>query len=291
MAGTILQLNAIDGWVYFDYRDINGVAHSLGYRELDGSWHYDTYASGVSARAAGVGQSVHQMLIGQASGALSTPAGITDNGVAFTSTLQWVENQKDTRRQKLYRDLMLDGQNLDPVSVTIGFTNNTAVLAPVALAGAGPTRTQQDINATLQTGNFGTNLTTVVQWAPTATPTILYAWDVAFQTAPELASSWLSGPTAHGQRSFQQCKQIVVAYLSTSPVVFSLIVDGNVLTYNLPSSGGIYAKIPVILQSVKGMAFQYGFQSATPFMLFDQDFEAWVNVWGEPGGYQIVRPF
>lgn len=291
MNQPVLYLSCDDGWVYFDYVDILGASHTLAYRELDGAWHYDTFAQGITARNQASGSQVHQMLSGAANGTVYVSGGQTDDSVPFVASLQWVQNQKDARRQKLYRDLMLDGQNLDPVTVTIGFTNNTVVLAGVPLAGAGPTRTQQDINTTLQTGNFGTNLTTLVQWTPGATPTILYVWDIAFQPAPELASSWLSGPTTHGQRSFQQVKQIVVAYLSTTPVTFSLIVDGVAKTYNLPSSGGIYAKIPVILQSVKGMAFQYGFQSSTPFMLFDSDFEAWVSVWGEPGGYQIVRPF
>lgn len=291
MAGAVLQLSAIDGWVYFDYVDILGASHTLAYRELDGAWHYDTYATGVSARAASVGASVHQMLIGANNGQVFTPGGITDNGTPFSASLRWVQNQGDARRQKLYRDLMLDGQNLVPVSVTLGFTNNGVVLPAVSLVAAGAGRTQQQIDATHDTGNFGTNLTAALTWQPTATPTILYAWDLAFQPAPELATSWLSGPTTHGQRAFQQVYQVLVPLMSTSVVEFTLIVDGTLYTYNLASTGGIYAKIPVILQAKKGLTWQYGLNAATPFMLFDADFEAWISVWGQGGGYHVVRPF
>jgi hypothetical protein len=221
-----------------------------------------------------------------------TSGGLTDDGVAFTASLQWVQDQKDVRGQKLYRDLMLDGQNLNPVSVTLGFTNNAVQIGPISLAAAPAGRSQQQVDSTLQTGNFGTNLTTLVTWIPGGTPTILYAWDMAYQKAPELATSWLSGPTTHGFRSFQQVYQVLVPMLSNSVVRFSLIVDGVANTYNLPSTGGIYAKIPVVLKAVKGLTFQYGLDTAgAPFMLFDQDFESWVSVWGQDGDYQVVRPF
>jgi hypothetical protein len=292
MTQSVLYLSCNDGWVYFDYKDVQGAAHTLAYRELDGAWHYDTYAQGISARNQASGQNVHQMLVGAINGKVYTSGGQTDDGVAFTATLQWVQDQKDARGQKLYRDLMLDGQNLNPVSVTLGFTNNSTTIGPISLAAAGAGRTQQQVDATLQTGNFGTNLTTLVTWSPQATPTILYVWDIAFQKSPELATSWLSGPTTHGQRGFQQVYQVLVPIISTSVVRFSLIVDGVANTYNIPSTGGIYAKIPVILKAVKGLTFQYGLDTAgAPFLLFDADFESWLSVWGTDGDYQIVRPF
>jgi len=285
----ILRLAYVDGWLYFDYRDSGDIGHTLAYRFADQSWWYDTYNKAVSCRESAVGAQVHQMLIGTGTGELWLPGGTTDGGVGITCEVQWTEDQGDARRQKVYRDLMLDAQNPAVITATLGVNNNSTTLTPVTLSGTG--RIQSLIDATLETGIFGTNLTTDLVWTPNATPTILYVWDVAYQPAPELATSWLSGPTTHGFRGFQQVYQILLAYLSNVSFTFSLIVDGTAYTYTVPSSSGKYAKIPLILQAKKGLTFQYGVQASSGVMIFDADCESWVAIWGQGDSYQIVRPF
>lgn len=291
MAGNILRLSWVDGWIYFDYRSSDGIGHTLAYRRADKSWWYDTYDKAVSCRESGIGAQVHQMLIGTGTGELFLPGGFLDEAAAINCRLQFTEDQGDTRRQKVYRDVMLDAQNAVPVTVTLGVNNNGTTLTPVLLSAAGAGRVQSLIDTTLETGIFGTNLSALLTWSPGATPTILYNWDLAFQPAPELATSWLSGPTTHGFRGYQQVYQLLLAYLSNGPATLSLIVDGVAQTYSVPTSNGIYAKIPIILRSRKGLTFQYGLQSAAGCMVFDADCEAWISVWGEGGGYQIKRPF
>lgn len=291
MAGDILRLAFNDGWLYFDYRDSDDIGHTLAYRFADKSWWYDTYNKAVSCRESAVGAQVHQMLIGTGTGELWLPSGLTDGGQPIACRIQWTENQGDARRQKVYRDLMLDAQNPEPITVTLSVNNGGTALPSVPLAGLGLGRIQSLIDTTLETGIFGTNLTTLLTWAPAAVQTILYDWDLAFQPAPELATSWLSGPTTHGFRGFQEVYQILLAYLSNSAFTFSLIVDGTPYTYAVPSSAGKYAKVPIVLQAKKGATFQYGVQSADGVMIFDADVESWVSVWGQGDGYQIVRPF
>jgi hypothetical protein len=291
MAGNILRLSFNDGWLYFDYRSADGIGHTLAYRFAEKSWWYDTYNKAVSCRESAVAAQVHQMLIGTGTGEVWLPGGTTDGGVAIACRVQFTENQGDARRQKVYRDLMLDAQNADPITVTLGVNNNGTLLPAVALAGAGAGRVQSLIDATLETGVFGTNLTATLAWNAGVTPTLLYAWDEAFQPAPELATSWLSGPTTHGFRGFQEVYQLLLAYLSNGPATLSLIVDGVAYTYSVPTTAGKYAKIPIILQAKKGMTFQYGLASAGGVMVFDADCESWVSVWGQGDGYAIIRPF
>ncbi len=293
LTGNILRLAYVDGWGYFDYRDGDGIGHTLAFRFADKSWWYDTYNVAVSCRESAVAAQIHQMLIGSGTGLLYLPSGTDDAGAAINCRLQWTDDQGDARRQKVYRDVMLDAQNAVPVTVALSVNNGVTALTPVLLAGATTGRVQSLVNSTLQTGIFGTNLTTLLTWSPGVVQTILYDWDLAFQPAPELATSWLSGPTTHGFRGFQEVYQILLAYLSvgTTPFTFSLIVDGTAYTYSVAGSNGIYAKVPIILQAKKGLVWQYGVQSASGVMIFDQDCEAWVSVWGQGDGYAIVRPF
>ncbi len=106
----------------------------------------------------------------------------------------------------------------------------------------------------------------------------------------ELATSGWSGFTTHGFRGWQGASYAWVAYLSTAACTFTVIIDGVQYNYSLPSTGGIYQKTFLWLQTVKGMTFQYGLQSSAPCLLFDDDTEVYVTPFGR-NGYNQVRPF
>ncbi len=287
---TALRLAYADGWVIFDYKDTNGDFHTLSYRTADKSWWPDTLTPGASVHESAVGRSIHQILIGGQTGHLYTQAGFTDAGSSISCEAMVVDNQGDARRFKLYRDVFLKA-NLGGGSgvVTVGVIDNTVTLPPVTLSGS--SLLDYVIDTVPQMGIYGTNLTVDIAWSPASvTNPIWEVLDLAYQLEPELASSWLSGPTTFGFRGFMQIQRALIAYLSTGPVTLSLIVDGVVYTYNLPSTGGQYAKNQVILQSVKGKTWQLGMQGAV-FLLFDKDCEFWCQPWGQGGGYQTVRAF
>lgn len=295
---TRLRLTAIDGWIYFDYVDTQGNGQTLCFREADASWWPDTYSPAILTRWSSTGQSNHQALLAGADRTLYTPGGAVDavgpGMFPMTCLATFVDDQQDARRQKLYRDLMLKAAlspGPGPV-ITIGTSDNGSFLNPVVLVGNLFGVQEYLVNTTPQVGVFGTNLTVQIAWSPT-TPLLpmFEAADIAYQLAPELAESWLSGPTTHGQRGFQQIQRVLLAYVSTTPVTYSLIIDGVTYTYNLPNTNGLYAKNTVILQAAKGKSFQHGVQAFAPMMLFDADCEVWTSVWGQPGGYQVLRPF
>jgi len=305
-ATSDLSLSYVDGHVFFDYLDTQGTPRSLTYRVRDRSWWPSRYVPGVCSRFAGLGDEVHQALIGGGDGVVYKAGGNADDGHPFECLVQLTDTGGDTRRQKVYRDFWLDASRADQVTVNLGMSNNSLEVGTSVLPiGVGPqavpatrreppvARDQSPVDTAHQTGSFGTSLTATLRWTPAgAFPTVLYSWDAAFQPAPELASSWLSGPTTHGGRGYQYPSRALIAYLSNVPVDLSVLIDGAVTVYHLPTTGGVYAKNPVVLAPKKGLAFQYGVTGVGgAFMLFDQDCEIWLSQWGAQDGPQVIRPF
>lgn len=290
-----LRLSIVNGWLYFDYVDIQANPRTLVMRTADHSWWFDTYTPGVSARMSEPGNAVYEELIGGANGTVYVPGGITDAGTAFQAQGQFVANQGDARIQKVYRDLGIEADlGGGTLSVTLGTNNNTTVLGSTNLTGASP-RTPYQVSIIPTTGAYGTNLTVLLQWNAVSAVGIpaLYFTDIAYQNEVEYATSWLSGPTTFGLSGYLQAMGAYIAYLSTVTVNLSVIIDNVVYNYGLPSTGGVYAKIFVCFQAVKGLTYQIGLQSATtaPLLAFDKDMEFFVQPWGQPGGYKQIRPF
>ena len=73
---------------------------------------------------------------------------------------------------------------------------------------------------------------------------------------------------------------------------------GNAISFNgtnaqvtIPNSNGEQAKTLVIVPAFKFKLVSYTLSSASPFRLFREDVAVRVKPWGDPGPYQIVRPF
>lgn len=286
-----LRLAYIDGWVIFDYMDIFGERRSLSYHVASKGWFPDRYTPGINMRTAGVGETVHEELCGGVDGQLFIAGSPTDDGTPIACVAQFVDNQGDARRYKLYRDLYLKANLAGAVAqVKLGLTDNTNLLPPSILTGA-PVSQNYVIDTVPTTGIFGSNLTINLQWSPASViGPIWEVADIAFQQAPELASSWLSGPTTHNLSGYQQVPRALIAYMATGAVTLSVVIDNVTYTYNLPSTNGLVAKHQVVLQSAKGKFFQWGMQGS-PFLLFDREIEVWCQQWGAGGGYSIQRPF
>lgn len=291
-----LRLSYSDGKLYFDYIDINSAAATLVYRVSDKSWWPDVYFNlPVTTRCQSIGSGEHTELVASSNGQLYTPqAGVfLDGPNQFVSRVKFITNQGDARGQKLYRDFMLDATQEGAVTVTLALTNDTTLLTPVNLAGISG-RAEYFVNVFPPIGGFGTNLSALFEWIPITPVTILHAWDLAYQKAPELATSWLSGPTTHGLRAFQQAYMALIPYRATGACTFTVVIDGITYTYNLPTTGGQFVKTPLILQSHKGLSYQWGMQAVDPttgFQLWESEMEIYMQSWGQAGGYTTVKPF
>jgi hypothetical protein len=289
---TRLRLSYLNGWVYFDYLDTGATARTLAMRVSDLSWWFDTSTPGIAARLNDPGSLVTEELLGGTNGTIYLPGGTTDAGTAISAQAEFVANQGDARLQKLYRDCMVEADLTSAsLAVTLSLSNAATLLGTTTLSGVAG-RSAYQVNVLPTTGAYGTNLTVDFQWNPASVGIpLIFLTDIAYQNEVELASSWLSGPTTFGLSGYLQIPLVYVAYLSTSTVTMSVIIDNVLYTYTLPSTGGVYAKAPFWLQTIKGLTYQLGFQSATPFMVFDKDLEFFVQPWGQAGGYKQIRPF
>lgn len=291
---TSLRLSYINGYVYFDYVDTGAVARTLAMRLADFAWFPDVSSPGVQARYSATGSGVYQELIGGRDGSVYTPAGVVDaSNAPIAARIVRVDDQGDFRRQKIYRDNMIDGI-LTAASVFVSLTVND-LNTLVATNGIGGTtgRAQYNTGILPSTGTYGRNLGIDLQWNATAVGIPqLFGWDVAYQLEPELSSSWLSGPTTFGLTGYIQLAGIYFAFRSSVDMILTVIIDGVTYSYNIGNSGGLYAKTFFWLQAVKGLTFQLGAQcvNGSSFQVYDQDIEVLAQDWGQ-SGYKRIRAF
>lgn len=126
-----------------------------------------------------------------------------------------------------------------------------------------------------------------------ATPWQLYTSGTVwvFEPSPEMATEWTTQPTTHDLPGYLSVRDMVVAYLSTSPVTFTLSYDGTARSYTLPDTLGVYSRVYLTLGAGKGRSVQYRWSADEPFALFKRDMSVRVQGWGIPGGYQSTSPF
>lgn len=287
-----LRLAWVNAWLYFDYLDTAAVPRTMTMRVSDRSWWPDLTTPGISLRNSEIGSVVFEDLLGGTDGTIYLPGGTSDNGTLIACALQMFIDQGDGRGQKLYRDVMLKGDLTGGlINVTLSLTDGTIPLNTTPIGGVNGLN-EYLVNVIPELGAFGTNLFASLAWNPSVVGVpSLHLWDVAYQPGPELASSWLSGPTTFNLTGYLQVPYTLICYISNAPMTMSVIIDGVVFLYQLPSSNGVYKKFPQWLKAVKGLTYQMGFQSVTPFQLFDKDCEVWVQAWGKSGGYNVIRPF
>lgn len=111
------------------------------------------------------------------------------------------------------------------------------------------------------------------------------------QPAPDLAKTWATPFTGHGLRGYHSIPYIDAAYSSSAPVTLTYTAfDGtspNPVT--LPSTGGVYQKVRIVLTPNKGMLFSRSAVSASAFQLFLNDWCEWVSDWGRTGAMTPYR--
>lgn len=119
-----------------------------------------------------------------------------------------------------------------------------------------------------------------------ATPWMLFGVRWVFEPTPETVTNWQTQGTALGWNGYGHVYSLNVAYASTAPVTFRMTYDGTVLTYTLPSTGGVYAKAFVNVAANKGKIYTFKFSSTTKFQLWLDDFVIEVGGWGRTDAYR-----
>jgi hypothetical protein len=146
-ATQYLKLTAVDGLVYFDYMDVEGLLRTLVYEPKYQRWSFDQYlggddedtpasTAGVTARLNETGLQVHEAAIEGSDGQeyISSPTAITDNELAIPYDIwtAWDTGANDARGMKQYGDAFLDmnpGGAYDGIEVTPVIANGNTALA------------------------------------------------------------------------------------------------------------------------------------------------------------------
>jgi hypothetical protein len=141
----------------------------------------------------------------------------------------------------------------------------------------------------------------LVPSAPIRIEKAMFVWE----PAPELAANWITQATTHDIPGFQFLKDGYVAHISTADITYLITIDGNVFSYTITNSGGIYKKTYILFAlggsglALKGKSFIYSLNSTAPFRLFKRDCEVRVRPWistemekySSLSGYRVVNPF
>ena len=77
---------------------------------------------------------------------------------------------------------------------------------------------------------------------------------------------------------------------SSDVVTLTIYVDGTAFTYTIASTAGVYAKVLVESQVMKGKSVKYVLTSPADFRVFPEDVVIKVRPWGNSGPYVTVRP-
>ena len=117
-----------------------------------------------------------------------------------------------------------------------------------------------------------------------------------FEPSPEYVTIWQTQGTTHDIPGYQFLKDGYIAHRSMADVILEITVDGINYVFDIPNSGGVYAKTYLVFytsingRTLKGKLFTYRVSSSSPFQLFQKDCEVRVHAW-DGGGYQVKKPF
>ena len=190
----LLRLEYHNSYLFFDYTNLAGVAHTLIYDTVGKFWMHDTYFSGtgngITVRYSEVfisgGVEVRNLLLGTNYGVLGLVGGTTDDGVAINCQFNTQAfNAGDPRSNKLFGDIVFD---LDPQGVSITATPwinyfETSLVPETYSGSQRVITTPLDLNSGV--GQFAQNLSIIFTWVVGGGLTRLYYWEPSYLDRPE----------------------------------------------------------------------------------------------------------
>lgn len=115
-----------------------------------------------------------------------------------------------------------------------------------------------------------------------------------WEPMPELAQYWDTQSTTHDLIGWQAIRYGYFAYISSVAVVLTITPDvGSALTFNFPSTSGVYAKTYFAAPPNKFRSCKYNVTAATiaGVRVFVKDCEVRVKSWGSDKPFEIKNPF
>ncbi len=119
-----------------------------------------------------------------------------------------------------------------------------------------------------------------------------YGLQWRWEPMPELATSWITQPTALDLQGYIYHRDAYFAMIANADVQWTITVDNLDYDYTVPNTFGLYDRPYIVLQPMKGRAVsKYKAISSCPFRVFKYDLEVRAKQWGSPGPFLSIKPF
>jgi hypothetical protein len=105
------------------------------------------------------------------------------------------------------------------------------------------------------------------------------------EATPEMALTWATQPTAHGQSGYHSILRIEASYSANAAVNLAIAVfDGTApAAILLPSTGGVKQRVLLTPTFNKAQLFTYSATSEDAFQIYLSEWVIWVAGWGRKG--------
>lgn len=203
--GNLLRMEYHDGYIFFDYLDVNGAPSSLAYNTITKAWHQDVFfqedgepetgGKGFVCRYSETGkitpggaseiEEVKDLLGGTSDGFLYLFGGTSDDGIPIACKIRVpAVNNGDTRSKKEFGDLILD---MDPQGVDITVTPNADNYSDPQTPSVfnNPTRFITNPIDFGEDGLLVRNLGIDIDWASATASPKMYYWEPSLLLRPE----------------------------------------------------------------------------------------------------------
>lgn len=297
-------LSYAKGFLYYDYQDVTGTPRTLVFDVEGKGWSVDVYTDPVNVHYWEEGV-VNDVLCGTVTAVRplnGRGTGSDAQSVVATPSL----NGGDVRVQKILADLFVRAVVPSPQNIAVAAWAERYSQSLTGFTGTLPSGTgvSQDYLLDL-TGIPSSSLHDVgfiFSWQ-TDSSVVLDYWQVDWSQTPETVGGWKTDLTGYGAGSdgaggaglhgWLHVGWFNLAYKSTGPVTVTALTDqGQTITLNFPSTGGVMKKAYQIVPSNKFKLIGWTVSGGgAGFALDAADSEMAIKGWGETGPYHILRPF
>ncbi len=182
---TYLRLAHSHGYLYFDYKDIEGVVRTLTYDMAAQGWYPDQYTPGLRVHYGDEGREAGQLLSGADNGVVYQSGGNTDNAVAIASNVRTRSvDFDDPGGQKLIGDITSEIKCGDQSVALIPYYNNEASNGPTTTYTASAARTNRILDINAGQGQLGFNVALDISWTNAGASAILFLWTPSASPKP-----------------------------------------------------------------------------------------------------------
>jgi hypothetical protein len=286
-----------NGYIYWDYRDVNGNRRTLVYGEAEHGWMVDVGQYPFTAHSSEYAPNVNDTAVGCNDNSLRVlQSGGTEVCTSMVGTVP--DNSGDVRAPKRVSDVFVRAVVDAAGPVTVGLYANQFATALSGFAPASLTGTDALAPYIV---DFGANqpqdvidLEAVFSWN-TSSGTQLDLWQPGFMPLPIAILSRVTDALTHGLSDWQGVYQIDLMYVATAPVTITMNLDGEAypatVTQTWPAAGSLFvpAKIALKMFPNKFKTCSWQIQSSAPFYLFDC--LCWIGAWERAGDFKRFNPF